>query len=108
VDDTYQHTKWQKKMLGNVPVDSQFLLVSKKSKVIVTAPSGQKVWFHPVWNTVDDRFETVSIESQDHHDIYLDLMDDAGNRAITKEKYVTMTAHICTGELVSKTVKNLM
>jgi len=99
-EDTKQHIKWQAKMLANVPPDNQFLLVSKKSMVYVTAPSGQRVWFHPQWDAVGERFETVVIELETRPDIFMS-MDDT---TILESKVITMTARNTDGKLITKSI----
>lgn len=82
---------------------SQFLKVTEQSRIIVTAPSGQVVWFSPRWNTVYNRFETVVIKSQKHTDVY--SHDDNGT---VEERYTVMTARLADGgELIGKTIKDV-
>lgn len=97
-EDTKQHIKWCKTV--GIHTDSEFLLVSKKSMVYVTAPSGQRVWFHPQWDTVGERFETVVIEIETCHDIFMSEDDTT----ILESKVTTMTARNTDGKLITKSI----
>ena len=97
-EDTKQHIKWCQTM--GIHTDSEFLLVSRKSMVYVTAPSGQRVWFHPQWDAVGERFETVVIEMETYRDIFMSEDDTT----ILERKSITMTARNTDGKLITKSI----